>query len=264
MLNKQLRMKEILNILVKKESESIKNLALFLNVSEMTIRRDIDYLAANGSIIVFHGGVSLDKRQKNDVASFQYTPYILDKANKERLAEKKRIAEFAVSMIEPFDAIGIDNGTTCRYMLDYIDNVNNCILYTYSMQVLVKAMNLKSSNIRLFCFGGLYHKDIKMFESIDVLEIIKKTHIDKLFLGAVGVSSIYGLSCAERYEVEIRRTLMSVSDKIIVLADSSKIDKAWHLKYGDISDVDIFITDNRITESQKDILTECGVKIYAV
>ena len=264
MANKQARMKRILNILSERESESIKNLAQAIDVSEMTVRRDIDYLEEKGYVFVFHGGVSLNANQKNTVPNFQYNPYIFDKADKERLTEKKKIAEFAASLIEPFDAIGIDNGTTCRYILDYMSNTNNCILYTYSMQVLVKAMNLESSNIRLFCFGGLYHNDIKMFESIDVLDIVKKTHIDKLFLGAVGVSSLYGLSCAERYEVDIRNTLMSVSDQIIVLADSSKIDKAWPLKYGEITDVNMLITDNRITDKQKETLTNCGIEVIVV
>lgn len=264
MADKQARMKKILNILSEKESESIKNLAKTLGVSEMTVRRDISYLKKNGYVTVFHGGVSLHADQKNVAPSFRYAPYLFDKADKERLAEKKRIAEFATTLIEPFDAIGIDNGTTCRYMLDYMHNVSNCILYTYSMQVLAKAINLESNNIRLFCFGGLYHHDLKMFESMDVLDIIKKTHINKLFLGAVGVSSVYGLSCAQPYEVDIRRTLMSVSEQIIVLADSSKINKSWYLKYGEISDVDILITDNKITEEQKESLTKCGIKLYIV
>lgn len=264
MADKQARMKKLLNHLSEKESQSIKDLADLLDVSQMTVRRDINYLQDNGYVNVFHGGVSLVAKQKDDLSSFKYTPYLLDKADKERVAEKKRIAEFATSLIEPFDTLCIDNGTTCQYMLDYIENKNNIVLYTYSMQVLLKAMNIDSNNIRLFCFGGLYHKDIKMFESIDVLDLVKKTHINKLFLGAVGVSSTHGLSCAERYEFDIRQTLMSVSDQIIVLADSSKIDKIWPLKYGEISDVDILITDSKITQEQKKNLTNCNIKVFDV
>ena len=264
MADKQTRMKEILNLLSSKESESIKNLALHLKVSEMTVRRDVSCLENNGYVTVFYGGVSLNENQKKLFPGIRNAPYLFDKADKERLAEKKRIAEFATSFIEPYDAIGIDNGTTCRYMLDYIHNVSDCILYTYSMEVMMKAVNLETNNIRLFCFGGLYHNDIKMFESMDVLDTIKKTHINKLFLGAVGVSSTYGLSCAQRYEVDVRQTLMSVSEQIIVLADSSKINKSWYLQYADISDVDILITDNKITEEQKASLMECGIKLYVV
>lgn len=264
MVDKQARMKKILSLLGEKESVSIKDTARILDVSEMTVRRDISYLEKSGYVIVFHGGVSLNQKSKDNINNFKYTPYQFDKADSERLAEKNRIAEFAASLIEPFDAICIDNGTTCRYMLDYMQDISDCILYTYSMEVLLKAMNLESNNIRLFCFGGLYHKDIKMFESMDVLEIIKKAHINKLFLGAVGVSSTYGLSCAQRYEVEIRRTLMSVSEKIIVLADSSKINKSWYLQYADISDVDILITDNKIADEQKQNLENCGITVYVV
>jgi Transcriptional regulators of sugar metabolism len=257
-------MKKILNLLGEKESVSVKDAAQLLDVSEMTVRRDINYLEKNGYVITFHGGISLNQKNKEFVSSFRYTPYLFDKADSERLAEKKRIAEFATSLIEPFDAICIDTGTTCRYMVDYMKDISDCILYTYSMEVLMKAINVENNNIRIFFFGGHYHKDIKMFESTDVLEIIKKTHINKLFLGAVGISSTYGLSCAQRYEVDIRRTLMSVSEKVIILADSSKINKSWYLQYADISDVDILITDNKITAEQKESLMNCGITVYVV
>jgi DeoR family deoxyribose operon repressor len=262
MANKQSRMKEILQILSTRDSETVKNLAELINVSEMTIRRDINYLSKSGYVNVFHGGVSINTKQKNVIPNFQYSPYLLDNAVKESLNEKIKIAEYAVSLIEPFDAIGIDSGSTCQYMLDSMQNVNNCVVYTYSMQVLLQASNIDSKNVHFFCFGGLYHRDIKMFESPDVLEIVKKTHINKLFIGAVGVSAEYGLSCAERYEVDMRRTLMSVSDQIILLSDSSKIDKVWPIKYGNLSDVDILITDNRITDEQRDNIEKHGVKVY--
>jgi DeoR family deoxyribose operon repressor len=254
-------MQKILTLLDNKESGTVKNLAKELNISEMTIRRDLHYLRQAGHVNMYHGGVSLTTSQKEQ---FQYTPYVFNKEDKERLAEKKRIAKFAASLIEPFDSIGIDNGTTCRYILDYMDKTSDYILYTYSMEVMNKAINLDLNNLRLFCFGGLYHRNIKMFESMDVLDLIKKTHITKLFFGAVGVSATYGLSCAHRYEIDIRRALMSISDEIIVLADSSKIDKSWFLQYGILEDIDMLITDTKISEKQEQKLTGIGIKVAAV
>ena len=261
--NKQARIQEILNILNATGSDSIKNLAQDLNVSEMTVRRDISFLEYNNYVSVFHGGVSLNKIQSSTPVNLTNTPYLFNREDRERLSEKKRIGEFAASFIEPFDALCIDNGTTCRYILDFMKS-SDCILYTYSMEALSKAAALASNNIRLFCFGGLYHNDLKMFESSDVLETIKKAHFNKLFLGAVGVSTTYGISCAENFEVDVRRTLMSVSDQIILLADSSKIDKSWYLQYAPISDIDVLITDNKITAEQKEKIEACGVQVYAV
>ncbi|MEA5002102.1 MAG: DeoR/GlpR family DNA-binding transcription regulator [Christensenella sp.] len=263
MANKQARIQEILSILKITGSDSIKNLANSLNVSEMTVRRDISFLENNNYVSIFHGGVSLNQSHDHTSVDLKNTPYIFNRELRERLPEKKRIGEFAASFIEPFDAICIDNGSTCRYILDYMKSAD-CILYTYSMEVLSKAVALASSNIRLFCFGGLYHNDLKMFESPDVLETIKKAHFNKLFLGAVGISATYGLSCAENFEVAVRRTLMSVSDQIIVLADSSKIDKSWYLQYAPISDIDVLITDNKITAEQKEKIESFGVAVYAV
>lgn len=264
MADKQSRMQRILQILGENSTETVKNLASLIGVSEMTIRRDMVYLEQAGYIKSFHGGISLADARSNDPEAFKYTPYLFRKADKERQTEKKRIAEFAVSFLESYDSIAIDNGTTCRYMLDYLPRDLNCMLYTYSMEVLAKAVSLSSRQLGIFCFGGLYHSAIKMFESAEVVEIIKKTHIDKLFLGAVGISSKSGLSCAQQYECEMRRAIMSVSDTIYVLADSLKIDKTWYLQYGEIKDVDALITDDKITPEQKAELEAMGLTVYVV
>ncbi len=264
MANKQTRMQLILELMSNAKTSTIKDLAKELGVSEMTVRRDANYLEQTGYLKSFHGGIALADNQTAEASSFTYTPYRFNKEDKERLAEKKRIAEYAVSFVSSFDAIAIDTGTTCRYILDYLPNDLNCILYTYSMEVLSKAVNIPSKAMGIFCFGGLYHRTIKMFESMEVVEMIKKTHINKLFLGAVGVSHTYGLSCAQRYEVDMRRALMSVSDEIIILADSSKIDKSWYLQYGELQDVDLLITDNKITDSQLKSLQDSGLEVHVV
>lgn len=264
MADKQTRMKQILDILSERNSSTIKLLAGELGVSEMTVRRDVAYLEKSHFVNVFYGGLSLNNNKLSDVQNFSYTPYSYDKENMLQQAEKKRIGQFASTFIEPFDAIAIDNGTTCRHILDHLEPSNACILYTYSMEVLSKALQLQNDNIRLFVFGGHYHKDLKMFESLDTVDTIKKTHINKLFLGAVGVSSAYGISCSQRCEVDIRRALLSVSEQVFLLADSSKIDKSWHVQYGDLSDIDVLITDNMITEKQKAEFEAAGITVYIV
>lgn len=264
MADKQSRMRSILQTLSESKNDSIKNLAQKLSVSEMTIRRDINYLEQAGYIKAFHGGVSLSENQNDELNSFKYTPYLFKKEDKERQSEKKRIAEYAATFVDSFDAISIDNGTTCRYILDYLPGDLNCILYTYSMEVLSKAVNIASKAMGIFSFGGLYHRTINMFESTDVVEIIKRTHIDKLFLGAVGVSHTHGLSCAQRCELDMRKAIMSVSDKIFILADSSKIDKTWYLQYGDLKDIDVLITDSKITDEQRKNLESTGVDVRIV
>jgi DeoR/GlpR family transcriptional regulator of sugar metabolism len=264
MADKQSRMQRMLLLLSESKTDTIKNLAFALNVSEMTVRRDVDYLEQAGYLKSFHGGVSLVESQGEELTSFRYTPYMFNKEDKERLAEKKRIAEYAVSFVESFDAIGIDNGTTCRYLLDYLPGDLNCMLYTYSMEVLSKAVDIASRSKGIFCYGGLYHRTIKMFESMDVVEMIKRTHIDKLFLGAVGISHKHGLSCAQQYEREMRRAIMSVSDRIFVLADSSKIDKTWYLQYGSLQEVDMLITDSKITDAQRKSIEDAGLEVHVV
>ena len=105
---------------------------------------------------------------------------------------------------------------------------------------------------------------IKMFEHTDTISTIKKLHIDKLFLGAAGVSTKYGISCVQPFEIDIRRALIDVSDTVILLADSSKLEKSWLDHYASIDEIDLLVTDSGITEEQKADFEQAGIRLHIV
>ena len=138
------------------------------------------------------------------------------------------------------------------------------IIYTYSYMIMDQIIQQNNENWRLFVLGGYYHGSIKMFEYGDILNTIKKLHIDKLFLGAAGVSLEYGVSCEQPFEIDIRRALIDVSDTVILLADSSKLGKSWLDHYASIREIDLLITDNGITEDQKQGFEQANVPLHIV
>ena len=85
-----------------------------------------------------------------------------------------------------------------------------------------------------------------------------------IFIGAAGVSLQYGLSCVEPFEVEVRKALISISDSVILLADSSKLGKSWLDHYASIDEIDMLITDSGITEEQEEKMTQTGIRLCVV
>lgn len=264
MSSKSERQKKIIEILNQISTTTTKELATALNVSEMTIRRDVDELSKKDLVNAYYGGITLKYSESSFTSSASPGNYTFDKEKGLHLAEKLRIAKFASTMVQPFDSIAVDNGTTCCNILDYINDNTSCIIYTYSQEVMNRVFSSQKSNFQLFVFGGYYHSDIKMFEYNDILSTIRKMHINKLFLGTVGVSTTYGLSCAQACEVPIRKALIDISDTVVLLADSSKIGKSWFDHYADISDIDIFVTDQGITPEQKQEFENHDIIVHVV
>ena len=116
----------------------------------------------------------------------------------------------------------------------------------------------------MFALGGYYHSQLQMFEYSGIIDVIKKLHINKMFLGAVGVSLEGDLSCVQPYEVPVRKALMEQSNEVILLADSSKIGKSWYDRYGTIDDLSMLITDSGITIEQKEALENRGLNLVIV
>ena len=257
------RLNQIIEILQNEPHVTTKLLSSRLGVSDMTIRRDVRELSARGLVKAYYGGISLSQEPSAPKAmNPQLRGHYFEEIT--HLAEKTEIAKYACSLIEPRDAIAIDNGTTCSQMPFYMNPDMPNIIFTYSYMILEQIIRMNTDNWKLFVLGGYYHGSIKMFEHTDTISTIKKLHIDKLFLGAAGVSTKYGISCVQPFEIDIRRALIDVSDTVILLADSSKLEKSWLDHYASIDEIDLLVTDSGITEEQKADFEQAGIRLHIV
>lgn len=261
--SKDERQNRIIGLLSENGALSPKELCESIGVSMMTIRRDLNEMAANKVIRKYYGCVSLTNGPQYKIP-MKRSINLYHSAQEMHYEEKMRIAQYAFRMIDPQDVIGIDNGTTCTHIIDFFNSDTNCLVYTYSQRILKEINKLHNDNIMLFLFGGYYHSKLQMFEHSSILSIIHTIHINKMFVGAVGVSLSGELSCVQPYEVEVRKAIIKQSDEVYLLTDSSKIGKSWYDKYGTIDDITAMITDAGITIEQKTALENKGLKIIVV
>lgn len=256
---KEQRISDLISIIKEQPTLSVKNLAEILNVSEMTIRRDIDYLKANNILNQVHGMNFLTS--SNNIANVDRQYDISTELTKFN-TEKDKIGEFASTLIEPGDIIVIDSGTTTAAISKYVPENINLTVLCYNYYTLSHIYN--KQGVSLIFPGGYYHHTDQMFESSEGLNLIKNHRANKLFLSASGVHEKLGITCAHNYEVLTKRAVISSSLTRILLADSSKFGLVHAAYFAHLNEIDVIVTDDGISKEWRDIIEEAGIKLYIV
>jgi len=259
MPDKNYRSRYIINKLSGDGFVNIKDLAKRLEVTEMTIRRDLKKLSHQNIISIIPGGAIL---KKNSVSGKEEENYLIKTAESLRLEEKIKICRKAASMIEPNDAIIIDTGSTTENLPKFIPVNMPVNIICYTLNVLFKIY--ESKHWKLIFPGGYFHGNTMMFESPESIDMIRKVRANIAFISAAGVSDKLGLTCATTYEKNTKRAVIESSDKKILLVDSSKFGKIKVSHFAELSDFDAVITDSGISKEFINVIKGCGVSLYIV
>ncbi len=259
MSKKDDRLNRLIEILKMQNSATIRELAQRLDVSEMTVRRDLDTLKSRNVILDISGVAVLNTQY---TASEETGGYQLFSAAQSHRREKERIGKFAASLIQQDDCIIIDNGTTVEYLADNIARDMKMTIFTCNLNILNKICS--NPNISVIFGGGYYHPDTALFESPENVELIKKIRATKVFSSAAGVHDAMGVTCMNNYELEIKQTIIESGAEKILLTDSSKFGV---IKPCFITDIDIYdriITDQNLSEEWVEIIQSKGITLNMV
>jgi len=249
----------ILNNLSVSGFVSIKELSKRLEVSEMTIRRDLQELSKSNIVTLIPGGAILKKNPPTDKDEEKY---LIQAAESLMLEEKIKISRKAASLIEPNDVIVIDTGSTTENLPKFIPENMPLTIICYTLNILFNVYENK--NWKLVFPGGYFHNNTLMFESLEGIGIIKRIRANKAFISAAGVSEKLGVTCATDYEKETKRAVIDSSDVKILLIDSTKFGKVKISHFADLTDFDIIITDTGISKEFVNIIKNIGIKLYIV
>lgn len=206
------RWKEILDLLDKEGAVSVQELALRLDASAATVRRDLTRLDAMGKLIKVHGGATS--------ISQQYMTRDMSMEEKYGLHtdEKKVIAEYAAPLIQPNDFVYIDAGTTTEMLVDVITE-KRAIYMTNSM---IHARKLSQKGCRVYLPGGEIKQLTEAIIGGEAADHIRNFHFTIGFWGTNGVTVENGFTTPEPHEALIKRVSMEQTAKRYVLMDRSK------------------------------------------
>jgi DeoR family deoxyribose operon repressor len=253
------RLRGVVEYLQNNQSADVKELAQFLTVSDMTIRRDLKILESQNIVKLLHGGAFINPDKNGGSIE---TDYSILSANALRIPEKMRIAEKAITLLNPNEAITIDTGSTMEFFSRLLPKEMNLNILCYSLNVLNELV--KKENNQIFFAGGLFHERSLMFESPEGLSLIRRTRTNKAFISASGASSELGVTTKIHHERTIKEAIMESSQMKILLIDSSKFGRVQTNYFAAFEDFDIIITDTGISKEYTDIIRSQGIDLQIV
>lgn len=228
---------------------NVNQLSLELGVSEVTIRNDLAQLEQKNLLIRARGGaikmsmVGMDNR--------------LSEKNKIHIKEKRKIGKAAFKLVNDDDTIIIDSGSTTYELANNLESVSNLNVITNALTIASLLCNHK--NINVIVPGGFLRKESLSLVGAPAENTFQNYYCDKLFLGADGVDTEHGLSTLNIEEAHLNQKMISISKKVILLADSSKFSKRSLAFICPISKIDTLVTDNGITKEFKKQLENLGI-----
>ncbi|NDL64721.1 DNA-binding transcriptional repressor DeoR [Acerihabitans arboris] len=227
------RIHKLILALKREDKMHLKDAALLLGVSEMTIRRD---LSAEPAQVVLLGGYVV-----NDPRNHNVTHYFVSDQKAKHVEEKSIAGRLAAALIEPDDTVFFDCGTTTSFIIDAIGDDLPFTAICYSLNTFLALQD--RSNCKVILCGGEFHPANCIFTPLTQHSILDNIRPDKAFISAAGIDIRFGATCFNFDELTMKHRALSRSQQAIVVADHSKFDNTKAAFIGALSLFNILITD---------------------
>src|SRR5262249_32902252 len=198
------RHKLIVDELRRRGAVRVSELTELLGVSEMTVRRDLDALAATGLLEKVHGGATLRGGLSAEEPGFEAKPH-------RQLVGKEAVGEAAAKRVEPGLSIGLTAGTTTFRLAHHLASVPDLTVVTNSIQVANVFHHSARPDHTVVLTGGVRTPSDALVGPIAV-SAIKSLHLDVLFMGVHGMTVEPGLTTPNLLEAETNRALVDASE----------------------------------------------------
>ncbi|MCU6794502.1 DeoR/GlpR family DNA-binding transcription regulator [Paenibacillus sp. WQ 127069] len=229
------RKKEIVNLLEELGVVRVSDMSKRFGVTEETIRRDLERLENEGSLLRTHGGAVLNRKEGPELPVLQRELV--------QAEEKRSIGEYAASLVKDGEVIALDASTTCLQMAKYFPNKEITVI-TYSIPIAYEL--IKKTNIQIFLIGGYLDRHSLGNTGTPAEKMLEGYHVDKFFFSCQGFDLQRGISEPYEAHVQLKKSIASISDQLILLADSSKFQRKSLVRLIGLEEVSMLVTDNHM------------------
>ncbi|MBQ6166828.1 MAG: DeoR/GlpR transcriptional regulator [Muribaculaceae bacterium] len=250
-MTKEERHEMIMEELIKHGTVLVSDLVSRLEVSAVTVRKDLTELEKNDRLYRSHGKAVL------------VNPYINNRSvsEKEKLApdQKHAIGREAARLITRDDSICIASGTTVHALARNIHPIHKLTVVSASLPV----SNILSQheNIDIIQLGGmLRHSSLSVVGEYSA-RILDECSFSKLYMGVDGIDFDYGITTTDMREAALNQKMIAAAQKTIVLADSSKFGRRGFAKIADIDAIDVIITDAGVSPKVVKQIENLGIEL---
>jgi len=249
------RRQKILSLLQTEGRVLVSNLSKVFNVSQITIRKDLDSLHSRGLVQRSHGGALPPSS-----SSALFDPSLQEKQQL-HAEEKQRIAEAAVKMVQEGSCIMLDSGTTTAAIAQALKKFSALTVITNSINI---AAELASTNLEVILTGGTLRKNSFSLVGPVAEDVLAEMHADLLFLGVDGFDPEIGLTTPNLLESRVNRAMISSATKIVAVCDSTKFYRRSLSRIVPVSALHHVITDHGVPQATVDALKKHNIGITLV
>lgn len=246
------RYKKILQLLEKDNSVKTSALIKLFGVSVETVRRDLEYLENEGLLKRVYGGAVLDKVDARQ--------QVFQAREKDHFDEKVEIAEIASRFVEEGQSIAMDVSTTNLEVARKLKQ-KFTILTVLTNSMIIANELADMDHYTVILTGGVLRKEEYSLVG-DMCETnISQFHVDVAFISASGISLSAGITDYGFGEVQAKKKMIDIAQKVIVVCNSSRFDVMSLLKVCDLAKVDQIITDSKLNDCVMERYRKADVEI---
>ncbi|MCF0060276.1 DeoR/GlpR family DNA-binding transcription regulator [Dyadobacter chenwenxiniae] len=246
---KEKRFAYILGKLQEQQEVGFAQLSTDLNVSEDTIRRDIDALNNNGLLMKIRGGAI--PRSHNPLTFKERIGYLRD--------DKEVIALKAQPLVKSGQTIFLDGGTSVYTLVSLLATDIKLTVITNNTAI-IPALSAYA-NVKLIILGGTYFKESETIVGLQAINMVKNFQADLYFMGICALDTQRGVTASFLEEAELKQAMLQHSGTAVALSTFEKLETYETYRVCAIEDLDYIITEVDAADEKFDAFKQVGVKI---
>lgn len=245
------RQEKIQEYLIEHSVASSTELSELLEVSEATIRRDLDRMAEEGVLVRTHGGAILNRHLQLEQ---EYK-----KRAQRNVAEKSEIGRLASKLIQDGDIVFINSGTTTTQLIRQIEPNANITVVTNNLSA---ALDIADAGPELILLGGTFQPKSNSVAGRFSINNLNQIYANQSFIGVDGISLTHGYTVPSSAEAEIVKSMIErTKGPVTVIADHSKWEAVSNFEIAKFDRIQRLITDETLGRIAKDILNEHNIEL---
>lgn len=242
------RQSQILDLLAKNKKMEVTKLSELLNVSQVTIRKDLVILENSGIIVREHGYAKLN--ESDDINNRLARHY----------ETKQKIAKLAVESIENGETVMIESGSCCALVaMEIAKSKKDVTLITNS--AFIADYIRKIGSVKVILLGGEYQNESQVMVGPLTRKCVEAFFVDKLFIGTDGFTIETGFTGNDYMRSEAVKDMAKQASQVMIVTDSDKFSQKGVVNLIEIEKVACVYTDDKIPSIIEDYLNKCNIKV---
>jgi DeoR family transcriptional regulator, aga operon transcriptional repressor len=245
------RRQHILTLIQKQGRVLVDELSSNLDLSKITIRKDLDYLESKELLVRTHGGAL-------PAQSGALSDPTIQQKEEFHHEEKVKIAKAAAAMVSEGQCIILDSGTTTTEIARSLTSLRHLTVITNALNI---AADLAQSNFEIIMIGGTLRKNSLSVVGPLAEDVLKEIHADIVFLGVDGFDTKIGLTTPNVLEARVNRAMVAAAEKVVAVCDSSKFNRRSLSLIVAASAIDHVITDSNLSVEDVKAIRDAGIEV---